>query len=128
MYYEGGKTEYLQLRANGFTMQENRNLTLLSPNSPNVYTPCEDIILKWKGYRVGAPTYVDFSPDAGKSWDTLGFSMDSTFMWKIPARFTDSGYLRIRQELQRFEEFTLLKPELKGEFLILLGMLLVRHC
>ena len=114
LYYEGGKTEYLQLRANGFTMQENRNLTLLSPNSPNVYTPCEDIILKWKGYRVGAPTYVDFSPDAGKSWDTLGFSMDSTFMWKIPARFTDSGYLRIRQELQRFEEFTLLKPELKG--------------
>jgi WD40 repeat protein len=114
LYYEGGKTEYLQLRANGFTMQENRNLTLLTPNSPNVYTPCEDIILKWKGYRVGAPTYVDFSPDAGKSWDTLGFSMDSTFMWKIPARFTDSAYLRIRQELQRFEEFTLLKPELKG--------------
>jgi WD40 repeat protein len=114
LYYEGGKTEYLQLRANGFTMQENRNLTLLTPNSSNEYTPCEDIILKWKGYRVGAPTYVDFSPDAGKSWDTLGFSMDSTFMWKIPARFTDSAYLRIRQELQRFEEFTLLKPELKG--------------
>jgi hypothetical protein len=114
LYYEGGQKETLILRANGFSLPEKRTLTLLQPNGGVAYKPCQTIKLQWKGYIDGAPTYVDFSTNGGKTWDTLGSSMDSTYLWTVPPKYTDSGLLRIRQELQRFQEFTLLDPSLAG--------------
>jgi len=102
LHYEGGQKDYLLLRANGFGMPETRSLTITEPNANITLTPCAPYTVKWKGYRIGAPTYVDWSPDNGKTWDTLGFSMDSTFLWKTPGIITDSGRIRIRQELGKF--------------------------
>lgn len=85
-------------------MPETRSLTITEPNANITLTPCAPYTVKWKGYRIGAPTYVDWSPDNGKTWDTIGFSMDSTFLWKTPGIITDSGRIRIRQELGNFDQ------------------------
>ena len=114
LHYEGGQKDYLLLRANGFEMQEVRSLNILAPDTSIILTPCTPYQVKWKGYRVGAPTYVDWTPDNGKTWDTLGFSMDSVFLWRTPGTITDSGRLRVRQELGNFDQKTLLHPALKA--------------
>ncbi|MFN4988651.1 MAG: WD40 repeat domain-containing protein [Ignavibacteria bacterium] len=113
LHYEGGQKDYLLLRANGFGMPETRSLTITEPNANITLTPCAPYTVKWKGYRIGAPTYVDWSPDNGKTWDTLGFSMDSTFLWKTPGIITDSGRIRIRQELGNFDQKNLTHPALR---------------
>jgi len=114
LHYEGGQKDYLLLRANGFEMKETRSLLLVEPDTSIILTPCTPYQVKWKGYRVGAPTYIDWTPDNGKTWDTLGFSMDSVFLWRTPGTITDSGRLRIRQELGNFDQKTLLHPALKA--------------
>jgi WD40 repeat protein len=114
LHYEGGQKDYLLLRANGFEMKETRSLQLVAPDTSIILTPCTPYQVKWKGYRVGAPTYVDWTPDNGKTWDTLGFSMDSVLLWITPGTITDSGRLRIRQELGNFDQKTLLHPALKA--------------
>jgi len=114
LHYEGGQKDYLLLRANGFGMPETRSLTVVEPNANVTLTPCAPFTVKWKGYRIGAPTYVDWSPDNGKTWDTLGFSMDSLFQWKTPGIITDSGRIRIRQELGNFDQKNLTHPALRA--------------
>ena len=114
LHYEGGQKDYLLLRANGFEMQETRSLKLIDPDTSIILTPCTPYPVKWKGYRVGAPTYVDWTPDNGKTWDTLGFSMDSVFVWRTPGTITDSGKLRVRQELGNFDQKTLIHPALRS--------------
>lgn len=114
LHYEGGQKDYLLLRANGFGMPETRSLTITEPNSNITLTPCAPFTVKWKGYRIGAPTYVDWTPDNGKTWDTLGFSMDSTFVWKTPGIITDSGRIRVRQELGNFDQKNLTHPALRA--------------
>ena len=114
LHYEGGQKDYLLLRANGFGMPETRSLKITEPNADITLTPCAPYTVKWKGYRIGAPTYVDWTPDNGKTWDTLGFSMDSTFLWKTPGIITDSGRIRIRQELGNFDQKNLIHPALRA--------------
>ena len=114
LHYEGGQKEYVFLRANGFALEERQSLKLIQPNDATILTPCEYTTIKWKGYQVGTPVYVDWSKDNGKTWDTIGISMDSILQWKTPGTITDSGRIRIRQELSRSEEKLLLNPNLKG--------------
>lgn len=114
LHYEGGQKDYLLLRANGFEMLESRSLKLVDPDTSIILTPCTPYQVKWKGYRVGAPTYVDWTPDNGKTWDTLGSSMDSVFLWRTPGTITDSGSLRVRQELGNFDQKTLTHPALRA--------------
>ncbi|MFM8485244.1 MAG: hypothetical protein ACKOCH_02825, partial [Bacteroidota bacterium] len=114
LHYEGGQKDYLLLRANGFEMKEVRSLHIVEPDTSIILTPCTPYKVKWKGYRVGAPTFVDWTPDNGKTWDTLGSSMDSVFLWRTPGTITDSGRLRVRQELGNFDQKTLLHPALKA--------------
>jgi len=98
VYYEGGLKSEITLTGHQFHIADTANyLKLLYPNGYETFVPCQDIKIKWEGYIPGMGTYIDFSSNAGASWNYIGVSDDSTFVWKTPNVSTTAALIRIRQ-------------------------------
>lgn len=107
VYYEGGAEEYFELTGNSFDLPQNTILNITQPNTRQNLTPCQIVDIRWKGSVAGAPTYVDYTTDGGRTWQNIGQTLDSSIAWTIPAQYTDSLLLRARQDFVNFSEVNL---------------------
>ncbi len=107
VYYEGGKVEEINLIGNNYVMKRNTVLNVIEPNGGEILQPCQKYTIKWKGHVPGIPTTISFSTDAGGSWNQIGQTMDSTFVWKIPNEPTNNALVKVKQDFQNTTEMTL---------------------
>jgi|GEM_PF-1978068 len=101
VYYDHGLKQEIMLTGHEFHIQDDaNNLRLVSPNGSEVFTPCEEIEIKWDGYIRGMDTYIDFSSNGGSSWTNIGIDTDSSFIWKVPNVSTSKALIRVRQSFK----------------------------
>ena len=73
-------------------------LTLLEPNGGETYVAGTDTTLQWAGIMPSEAVSVDFSSDAGRTWQRLisavsGLRAD----WRVPNIITNQALMRLRQ-------------------------------
>jgi hypothetical protein len=100
VYYEGGMKEVIDLITNFFPLQTSTNLQLKTPNGGEVYTPCQQVLLKWKGSLITYPTKIEYSKDNGSSWSEVATVKDSMYLWTVPSDITSSARIRVSQIFQ----------------------------
>lgn len=115
VYYEGGAEEYFELTGNSFDLPQNTILNITQPNTKRNFTPCQTVDIRWKGSVAGAPTYVDYTLDGGKTWVNIGKTLDSSILWTVPMQYTDSLLFRARQDFVNFSEVKL-RDETAGAY------------
>lgn len=111
IYYHSGFYTQLLVRANAYTIPDVPALKLLSPNGNEQFAPCEEIPIRWEGSIPGLPTIAEYSLNGGKNWKNIGSSMSTSLVWKVPAEFSDSVLIRVRQELSQSNVATLAGPQ-----------------
>lgn len=98
LYYEGGMHTDVLLFANTPVYLPSKVLELISPNGGEKLTPCQDVPISWKGSIVGFPSHVELSTDNGKTWSFIDSTLDTTVIWTVPAKITDSARIRVYQK------------------------------
>lgn len=99
VYYNNGLHTKLLLKANPFVMPDVPAIRVLTPNGKEKFAPCEEVPVRWEGHIKGIPTIAEYSLDGGTSWNRIGESGDSMLTWRVPANYSDSVLVRVRQEL-----------------------------
>lgn len=106
VHYNGGAVAYIRLQGNKKKVEAKTNLTLLSPNGGETFTPCQDTILTWKGNVKSIHTKAELSYNNGKTWNKIDSSITDTMNWKVPPKITtDSAKIRISQDFTKDDPF-----------------------
>lgn len=109
VYFDGGVKKQLFISGNHFDIENKTSLKLLQPNGGNLFAPCEDYVIKWKGHNPILPVSLEFSPDSGATWrPVVSYQTDSTYHWKIPDIPTENGLIRVKQDFNKTQEVQLL--------------------
>ncbi|MFZ9870057.1 MAG: choice-of-anchor D domain-containing protein [Candidatus Kapaibacteriota bacterium] len=111
VYYEGGMRRTLMVVANPRTYPQRTILQITAPNGGESFAPCQEIPIRWKGAIPGFYSFVEFTPDNGRSWVAIDSTLDSTYLWEVPVTFTDSARIRVSQKFQASEPRWLSGPE-----------------
>lgn len=108
VYYEGGAVERLTLTGNTFDLPVRTVLNITKPNGKELFAPCQDVSIEWRGASIGSTTIVEASYDGGQIWTELGRTTDTVFRWSVPDIPTNDAMLRVRtnQENQLNEVLT----------------------
>lgn len=109
VHYDNGAKANLILFANKqqLTVEDlDKTFNVLSPNGGEKITPCLEYPITWEGSNLGFQTNVSFSPDSGRSWQSLGSSNSQTFNWKFSNDTTRLGLIRINQGFQSLSRET----------------------
>ncbi len=70
-------------------------LEVTSPDSGDVFSGCQPVVITWRGVAPDVPVTVDVSSDGGGSWDTIGVQVTGLSMpWSPPSDF-DSLLVRV---------------------------------
>lgn len=111
VYYHSGFYTQLLVRANAYTIPDVPALKLITPNGNENFAPCEDIPIQWEGSIPSLPTIAEYSLNGGRDWKFIGSSAGKTLLWRVPAEFSDSVLIRVRQELAQSNITTLSGPD-----------------
>lgn len=104
VHFEGKAQRKFMLIGNVFPIQTRSLIQLVSPNGGEVFSPCQEVEVRWRGANPLVESYIDYSIDDGKSWQLAGSVLDSVFLWRVPDIVCDSVRLRVRQNFARSEE------------------------
>ncbi len=96
-YDHGAKSELMLIGHEYFIPNVSNSLKLIYPNGNESFAPCQEIEIKWDGYIRGMATYIDFSSNGGSTWENVGLSEDSAFIWTVPNVKSKSALIRVRQ-------------------------------
>ncbi len=107
VFYEGGITEEVDLIANTYKIVSKTMLTLLEPKPGEHLTPCQKDTIKWKGHVPGVETVTEYSINGGITWNNIGKSKDSFFVWTVPDVISDNFYVRVKQSPQGIKDIAL---------------------
>ncbi len=97
-HYEPGIKKRYLIVANKMKLDVQTTLQLIEPNGGQIFTPCEDVLVKWRGHIKSLPVIVSYSTDRGNSWKAIASVTDSTYMWKVPNEISEDVMLRVNQE------------------------------
>ncbi len=97
-HYEPGIKKSYLIVANKLDLEVKTTLNLLKPNGNEVFAPCEEVEVKWKGHIKHLPVHVSYSTDGGSTWQFAGKVVDSTYIWKVPNIISETVLLKVHQE------------------------------
>lgn len=98
--YEGGMRTDIILSANPQVYPRVAILNITSPNGGEVFAPCQEIPVKWKGAVPGFQSYVEYTLDNGTNWMFVDSTLDSTIIWKAPQGISDNVRVKVYQKFQ----------------------------
>lgn len=98
--FEGGMHTDVMLFANPSSYPRRTILNVVSPNGGEKFSPCQKVRLEWRGMVPSFSAFVDVSLDNGKSWTLIDSTSDSSYVWTVPAGYSDSARIRVSQKFQ----------------------------
>lgn len=106
IHYNRGAVAYIRLFGNKKEIKAKTNLNVVSPNGGELFTPCQDTIITWKGNVKSIPTKVDISYDNGDTWTFIDSITADTLRWKVPPILaSDKAKIRVSQDFTNDEPF-----------------------
>lgn len=112
IHYNGGFRKVIPLKGNSLKLESETILKLLEPNGGEIFTPCEDVEIKWEGYSTVNPVKIEYSDDGGNSWNPIDeVWRKSSYMWKVPSTISDNVKIRISQEFKETETYGLYEED-----------------
>lgn len=97
IYYDGGLSLPIPISCNRFYLPATQQLRIEFPRGGELFTPCTDVTIRWRGMAANAHVVLDYSLDSGRSWTEITTTRDSTARWTIPNTPTDKLLVRVRQ-------------------------------
>ncbi|MCX6154727.1 MAG: hypothetical protein NT007_11255 [Candidatus Kapabacteria bacterium] len=107
VYYEGGARTDLFVSGNRYYIPSKTLLNLTNPNGGEIFQPCDNVPIKWKGNLKAAPVKVEFSSNRGQNWTSLGDIIDTVTYWSVPNIKSDYCYFKISQQFKQLSLKTL---------------------
>jgi len=102
LYYNGGGVSHLRLIANKKKIEAKTTLEVLEPNGGELFTPCQDTLITWKGNVKDIHTKAELSYDNGQTWEKIDSVLSDSLDWKIPRlRASDSAKVRVYQQFTK---------------------------
>ncbi len=98
--YEPGIKRRHMIIANKPALDAEQSLKLLAPNGGQIFTPCEDVIIKWTGHIKHIPVIISYSSDNGNNWNVISSVKDSVFVWKVPQVVSEDMRIKVEQEFR----------------------------
>ncbi len=99
-HYEPGLKKKIFFMANKLDLDAQTTLQLLEPNGGEIFAPCEEVEVKWKGHIKSLPVIISYSTDNGATWERAGKVIDSTYIWKVPDIISETVKLKVHQEFK----------------------------
>lgn len=100
VYFQGGVRQSIVLFANRTTYSRLPKLFMLSPNGGEAFAPCQEIPIRWTGSLRRFKSFLDYSLDGGRSWQFIDSTLDTTYMWRVPANLSEDVLIRVSQRYQ----------------------------
>ncbi len=104
VHFEGDFRVQFVLTGNMFPVETRSMLQLLAPNGGEVFSPCQEVDVRWRGANPLVETFIDYSVDDGNTWKPAGSVFDTVFHWRVPEALSNTVRVRVRQELDRSDE------------------------
>lgn len=108
VYYEGGIKQSVILFANRTPFQRVKILNILTPNGGERFAPCQEVPITFTGSLRKFQTYIEYSVDDGRTWRFVDSTLDTTYLWRVPADITDNARIRI---FQRYDATNQVRPQ-----------------
>jgi len=106
-HFEGGLKRYIPLYGNSFTVNSKSLIQLVSPNGGEVFSPCQEVEIKWRGYAPQFPTEIFYSSNGGFTWNFIASVNDSIYNWRVPDIENDNLLIKVRQNFNQNNQYLL---------------------
>jgi len=100
VYHSGSLREHIILMANRAPYKRLQKIFLLAPNSAEVFAPCQEVDIHWRGTLPGFQSYLDYTLDDGATWNFIDSTLDSSYVWTVPDRQSNVARIRVTQRFQ----------------------------
>ncbi len=93
--------------------EDRRVITLLHPNGGEVFVAGSDTVITWEGITPQEAVRLDFSADAGASWELIADNVSGLrYAWRVPVVASDHCLVRVttRETLPVPDDMVLVPP------------------
>lgn len=102
-YYRDGTVQSVTIRVNLSDLPVRTEIQLLEPLPGRPLTPCQPVMIRWKGSSGSSPVFVEYSADGGGGWQEIGQSMSDSLLWVVPDTVHPGLLIRVRQNISGTE-------------------------
>lgn len=104
VHFNNGMKRHIPLYGNSFKVDIEKLLEITEPKPASIFSPCQDVTIKWKGHDPSNPVEVYYSTNAGIDWKLIEVVLDSMLTWRIPNIETPSFRFKVRQGFNNTKE------------------------